>query len=364
VERLRITLVLGDLALGGTEQQVCRLAMELTAAGHDVRVVTLFAGGPLADDLNRSGVQWSNLGSAASDGLGAWTGLLGLPVRLWRELRGFRPDVCHAFLFWAHALALPCAALAGVPVRLSGRRSLSRARDSDPLRTALRRVGTRCSTAVVANSVAVARDVVDVGDAPAGGVRIIGNAVDVPSRAAFVERQPATGLVVANLRAYKGHGHLLEALARLPDPPHVRLVGDGPERGALEQRVAQLGLQACVSFEGQTPHAARLYEDVQFAVLCSLEEGLPNAVMEAMAAGVPVIATAVGGVPELVEDGVTGLLVPPGDPGALARAIAVVSADPALRARLGRAARARVAARSWPACREAHVQLYRELVGA
>ncbi len=119
----------------------------------------------------------------------------------------------------------------------------------------------------------------------------------------------------------------------------MHLVGEGPERERLERIVAELDLGDVVTFEGFVPDAAGRFADAQFSVLPSHNEGLPNAVLESMAYGVPVIATAVAGVPELIDDDVDGLLVTPGDSKALAAAIERLTADPTLRVRLGAAAR-------------------------
>ncbi len=146
---------------------------------------------------------------------------------------------------------------------------------------------------------------------------------------------------VANLFAYKGHRVLLEALSSLVSEGlqcRLALVGDGPERSALEEEVRVRGLD--VLFAGQRTDAARYVAAADVVVLPSLHEGMSNAIMEAMALGRPVVATSVGGTPELLGD--TGLLCPPGDPRALAEALRRVLLDPALRERLGVAARNRL----------------------
>ncbi|HEY8487907.1 MAG TPA: glycosyltransferase, partial [Thermaerobacter sp.] len=141
-----------------------------------------------------------------------------------------------------------------------------------------------------------------------------------------------------------GHGHLVDGRGPLGHPNHdwvVELAGDGP---ALPEAVAlarRMGIDHRVRFRGACPHGAGAFQDAAVAVLCTRREGLPLTVLEAMAAGVPVVATAVGGVPEAVRHGVTGFLVPPGDPAAVARYLATLLADPALRRRMGAAARAR-----------------------
>lgn len=160
---------------------------------------------------------------------------------------------------------------------------------------------------------------------------------------------------VASLEPYKGHEHLLRALAALAADGvafSCDLVGGGELRERLEAMAAQLGLGGRVRFLGPQPseRVAALVAGADVMVLPSIVtaegkmEGLPVALMEAMAVETPVVASAISGIPELVEDGVTGLLVPPAEPAALAAALARLGADPALRARMGREGRARVAA--------------------
>jgi len=165
---------------------------------------------------------------------------------------------------------------------------------------------------------------------------------------------PATGghagapvvICVAGFRAEKDHATLLRAFRAVVDgrPAVLRLVGDGPERPAAEALAAELGLEESVEFLGNRTDVDRLLADADVFVLASYAvENLPFAVLEAMAAGLPVVATDVGALAELVRDGVTGALVPPRDAAALARALTAVLADPD-RATLGLAGRAHLQA--------------------
>jgi glycosyltransferase involved in cell wall biosynthesis len=151
--------------------------------------------------------------------------------------------------------------------------------------------------------------------------------------------------LVARLHRQKGLGDLLAAVAwvreRVPDV-RLLLIGEGELRDELEAQARALGLSGAVIFAGIRTDVAEIVAALDIFVLPSLWEGTSNAVLEAMAAGLPIVATAVGGTPEVVVDGVTGLLVPPRDPSALAGALVTLLQDADLRHRMGRAGRERV----------------------
>lgn len=182
-------------------------------------------------------------------------------------------------------------------------------------------------------------------------LRIVHCAVDPERYGAFSGRadRGRTGrlLFVGRLVPVKGVSLLLEAFAALQEDyrgARLTLIGDGPERTALEGRAAQLGV--AVDFAGyrSQDEVASALADSDLFVLPSFAEGVPVVLMEAMASGLPVVTTRIAGIPELVEDGVSGLVLPPGDPAALGGAIAQLLSDPDLRARMGAAGRARVKA--------------------
>jgi glycosyltransferase involved in cell wall biosynthesis len=139
-------------------------------------------------------------------------------------------------------------------------------------------------------------------------------------------------LIVGRLSREKDHLTLLRAVARLRPElnPHVLIVGEGPERLRIEQEIKELGLSENVTLTGHQPSAEPYYGIANLAVLSSLSEGSPNALLEAMASGVPVVATNVGGIPEIVKHEESALLVPPGDRDAMAAAMAKLLTDPGL----------------------------------
>lgn len=159
------------------------------------------------------------------------------------------------------------------------------------------------------------------------------------------DQAPLVG-IVARMVPIKAHEVLLEAAARLArDVPAARflIVGDGERRAELEALAASLRLSDRVRFLGWRPDLDRIYADLDIVALCSRNEGSPVSLIEAMAAARPVVATRVGGVPEIVEDGVSGYLVPHGDSAAMAAALGALLADPERRRAMGAAGRKRVA---------------------
>ena len=166
---------------------------------------------------------------------------------------------------------------------------------------------------MLANSRLVADDTIAGGGLAEGKVSVIENGLDLPDVCADVGHQPPVGLMVAQMRPEKAHVDLVRALALVADPPSIRLIGDGSQRAAVVALATELGVDGSLVLEGAREHAGDAFAEVQFGLLTSHNEGLPNAVLEAFSYSVPVIATAVGGVPDLVVDGLTGLLVPPRD---------------------------------------------------
>lgn len=355
VPKLRVALVVGSLDVGGTETQVVRLAAELKKAGHDPTVLVLTEDGPLGRHLEQHGIDFVCFG---------YSGLL-VPGELkkaramYQWFRGSRPDVCHAFLFWAYVLTMPIAFLARVPIRISSRRGLDDALNLSRTHSLARKLSNRFATSFTVNSEAGAQDAIINENICSSRILVIGNGVDIPAVRADPSLQPPTAIMIANMLAYKAHDVLLDAVALLDEPPTIRLVGDGPMRTVLEARVRDSAtLRSVVSFEGRVVPAAPLLLECQMALLTSLTEGLPNAILEAMAAGLPVIATQVGGVSELVIHGKTGLLVPANDPHALAAAISLLTHSPGARVEMGWRARARAQEFSWSKSAKRHLDLY------
>jgi glycosyltransferase involved in cell wall biosynthesis len=171
-------------------------------------------------------------------------------------------------------------------------------------------------------------------------------------------------LIVGRLSREKDHQTLLDAVHRLRGTlaPHLVIVGDGPERHRIEERIHRLGLDEHVTFTGHQPSAEPWYGIADVAVLSSLSEGSPNALLEAMATNVPVVATSVGGIPEIVTNEESALLIAPGDPVAMSAAVSRLLTDPALAARLAKRGHELILERHDPEIRVRKlVSIYRSL---
>jgi glycosyltransferase involved in cell wall biosynthesis len=292
-----------------------------------------------------------------------------------RVLRRERPAVFHAHMSSPVACkwALAGAVLARVPAVLG---TVQVGNYEPPGRSAYwqLRALARGVDRYLAVSREIAAELVERLGWPAGRVEVSYNAVD-PAR--FEAEAPAglraelgagegapLVLTPARLDAQKGHRTLFEAIAQLPDAVFA-LAGEGPERGALEALAERLGIAGRVRFLGRRDDVPQLLAACDVFALPSLYEGSSLAVLEAMAAGRAIVSSAIGGTEELIEDGRSGLLVPPGDAEALASALRRLLGDPSLRGELAASARARVRRDLTRERMAARVTgAYRELLGA
>lgn len=373
--RLRITYLIDKLHRAGAQTHLGQLAPALDRAAFDVEVLCLLDDGPVADEMRARGVEVHVLDLGR---LYAPRGLAGLK-NLVTHLRRRRVDVLHTYLISSNIYGTIAGRLAGVGSVVTSRRDTGFSRN-----WRLHFVEERFINPRVDRVVAVTPAVAELarherGLAP-GRVTTIENGVDL--EAWRPEGHPRPGLrrewnvaddeiafgVVGHLSPVKGHADFLAAAAIVArSQPRARfvLVGDGSLRAELEAQAASLGLRDRVLFAGERHDVPAVLAALDVVVLSSHTEGMSNALLEAMAMARPVVATAVGGNPDVVRDGVTGHLVPPREPEALAAALGRVASDLPAAAALGRAARADVAARlSLPRMVARYEALYRELVPA
>jgi glycosyltransferase involved in cell wall biosynthesis len=330
-----IAVVMTSFEPGGTERQMIELIRRLDPARWTVHV-------------------------ACFRGHGAWFGRVAeaaasvaeFPVESFRRpdivrhVRAFarwcrthRFSIVHTTELYSNIFGLPAAALARVPVRIGSRRELNPNKTTAQI--ALQRGAYSVAHQVVANSRAAAERL-QRERVPLRKIALVLNGLDVGRFAARVpNRRLRTVITVANLRAEKGHDVLIEAapkvLHHFPDA-QFEIVGAGPERQSLIERVRARGVEHAFTFLGHREDISDRLAAADLFVLPSRSEAFPNAVLEAMAAGLPIVASAVGGILELIAEDATGLLVPPNDPASLAARICDLMADPSRRERLGAAA--------------------------
>jgi len=340
---LAIGFVFSDFAPGGTERQMSELVRRLNPARWRVHVACLRADGSWLARVKEvapiTAFDVRSLKSVAT-------------LRQMRALAGWCADrdisVLHSVDLPSNIFAQPAAALARVPARIANRREVNPGRSAHEI--VAQRFSYACAHRVVANCGAAAERLRDE-LVPARKISVVANGLDL---AGYPPRGPIARVrrvaMVANLRPEKGQDVLLDAAATVvrhfPDA-RFTLVGGGPEREALRARAESLGLTTAVTFVGHCEDVPGQLADADMFVLPSRSEAFPNAVLEAMAVGLPAIASRVGGLLEVIEDGRTGLLVPPGDSSALATAICRLMANAAEAAQLGAAARARAATYSF-----------------
>lgn len=313
--------------LGGTETQVLALLRGLR--GWEVQTAVVWRKGPLLDQvralghepvefpLGRSALRWRTAQQI---------------VRMARWLRRERVQLVHVHDFYATLLAVPAARLAGVPVVVS---RLDQLHWPGPAQRLALVSLTRLATHVVVNAHALAKQLLREEHLSPDQITVVHNGLDLSRFDAAVaaglqaplpeDGRPAIALVANMNHPVKRQEDAMEALALLSRrgiQAQLWLLGDGPRRPALEMRAAALGVSDRTYFLGHRLDVPAVLVRARVGVSCSSAEGLSNAIMESMAAGLPVVATAVGGSPELVEDGVTGSLVLPGAPSSLADALA------------------------------------------
>jgi glycosyltransferase involved in cell wall biosynthesis len=325
---------------GGAERVAATLAIGLDRTRFVPTVCvssTITAPSPLIDDLEAAGIPILALRRQSRYAVWAWRPLISF---LSRE----RVDILHSHMFGSNAWGAALATLARVPVFVAHVHSW--AVEDQRLRVFLdRNVIARAADAVLAVSNEDRRRMIEVGGLPPAKVRLVQNGIVAPAPARTDVRAelgipPDAEVVgtVAVLRREKAHEILVHAAELLaPEFPRLRVLiaGMGPEEERLRRLVRDKGLEQRVLLLGFRRHVADVLAALDVVAFSSDREGSPLAVMEAMAAAKPVVATRVGGVPDIVDDGVHGLLVPPRDPHALAGAVARLLRDPTLRRELG-----------------------------
>ena len=339
-----LTYVLPNVESGGTERHVLSLARRIDRSRFSLSMVTTAGGGALHPDFAAlmPVTVMGDPNRARQFRKGSLEQLLTIAA-LSRRMRRERPDIVHAYLPAANVIGPVAARLSGVPRVIVSKRSLADYKEGHPFLRQVELLGNRLADVVLVNSDAVQRDVERTERYWEGKFRKIYNGVaPIPSwtkeeAETFRRREGFSPdgllvLCVSNFFAYKGHDDLVEAAARLvPSFPGVTFLLVGRESGALaatRSLVARLGVGEHIRFLGSRTDVPDLLRAADLFVHPSHQEGFSNAILEAMAAGLPVVACDVGGNPEAVVDGVTGRLVPPRGPDRLAAAMAEIPRRP------------------------------------
>lgn len=342
--RTRIIYLAHTFAVGGAEEMVLNLVRHLPPE-YEPAVVCIHEPGPIGEEIQRTGVPFRSLG--LKPGLLRPFDL----IRLQQFLEQCEPDIVHTFLLTASLYGRFAAMLARVPVVIGTEVNIYERKRW--LHRLAERWLMRRTDAVIASAGSVRDFYLDQIGADPSKVPVIYNAVDwsqlqTTMTAAELRREvgipdgvPVAG-IIARLTEQKAHRVLFDAVAARPQLAslHLLVVGDGELRDQLKRQADQLGLTARVHFAGARRDLGNVLAAIDVFVMPSLWEGLPLSLVLAMGAGLPVIASRVAGIPEVVQDGVSGLLVSPGDQAELADALVRVLTDDTCRVLLGQEARA------------------------
>lgn len=351
---IRVLYLIDTMAYAGTQTHIANMMRGHDRARFSPRLLCLQEKGALGERLEAEGFPVEALGLRRIYGLAAVRACARYAACLKRE----RIDVVHAYLFSAQVFGIPPARLAGVPLVLAGRRAIGVYWTAPKYRLA-RRFSNAFTHLQVGNSEAVREYIVREEGVPRERVRIVYNGVDAarfsPPAGGRAGRAAVTVGYVGSLTRVKGVDVLLRAARRAADGVpglKVRIVGEGPlaarraDEGDTDARLKalarELALDGTVEFAGGSETVEEELRRMDIFVMPSLSEGMSNAVLEAMASGLPVVASGSGGNREVVADGETGLLFPVGDDAALAERLAALARDARMREAMGDAGRRRV----------------------
>jgi glycosyltransferase involved in cell wall biosynthesis len=338
---VRILQIITTIDVGGAERHLLSLCSGLVSRGHRVDVGFLKGNGALRGEFERIGVNTERFA------LESPADVLSCVRQLHRHLKGHRYSVVHTHLLKANFVG-------GIAGRLAGIRCVVASKHNDepqlrkPWIAQLHKHSSRLDRRIICSSRHILDHMVRFGGVEASRCDVVYYGIEaargeddraIDLRAEVGADRPTFLIAcVARLIPRKGHRHLLEAMSKvvaLHGDVRLLVVGAGSIREDLENRCRRGGLQEYVVFTGERMDVPAILHDVDVLVLPSEAEGLGLVLLEAMAAGKPVVASAVGGIPEIVIDGETGFLVQPGSPGALAERICSLLEDPQLAARMG-----------------------------
>lgn len=340
--------MLTNFRIGGTERQVANLVVRIDPSRFELHLGCLSQSGELLQELESLQVPRPEFQISRLYGWSTWC----QAKRLAEYIKAHNIQIVHSYGFYANIFAIPAARLARAVVVASIRDT---GEVLTPMQRRVQKAICRLADCVLVNAEAIRSALIHQGYGTSN-IEVIRNGIALgtfegKSRAGVrnalgIGESDRLILVSSRLNRMKGIEYFLEAasaVSRKIREAKFLIVGDGADRAPLEKRASELKLNDRVVFTGFRTDVPDLLSEASLSVLPSLSEGLSNSLLESMASGVPVVATSVGGNPEVVEDGVTGILVPPRDPEALAVAMTRILADQSLASRFGEAGKKRVA---------------------
>jgi glycosyltransferase involved in cell wall biosynthesis len=348
-DKIKLLKFVTSFYIGGTERQFVNLSRAIDPSRFDLHLACLERRGDLLNEIDRSRIPVSEYPVHSLYQPETFRQQLSLAGYLRRN----KIQILHSYNFYSNVFAIPAARLAGVPVTVAAIRDMGPY--LTPMKKRVHRFVCRFADSIVVNAEAIRKWLIAEGYSEEK-ITVIRNGIDFSrfrekTNGASLRRElglpPRAPLVLlfSRLNPLKGIEYFLQSASIVAGHfPEARflIVGDAPQTGAdyikgLKDDVARLGLENRVIFTGFRLDTPELLSEAAVSVLPSLSEGLSNTLLESMAAGVPVVATNVGGNTEVVEEGVTGLLVPPRDPEAIAHAVCLLLKNPELASSLGRA---------------------------
>lgn len=349
---IKVIFVITGSGVGGAEKMLYHTIKGLNPERYNAKLCSLKKKGVFASRLEADGLEVYSLNMRDEDTLAGWFDSLRVLVLLFMYILKERPAIVHSFLFRANIIARIAAFLSGVPVVISSVRVMGGEKRYCHI---IERVTSFMTDHYVTVSDQVKAHSIQKARIAEKKISTIYNGVSAQRAPVFdmtefmrdfgLKTDDRILMTAGRLHRQKCYDHLIQAMPMVQAAfPTVKLLilGEGEEENNLKKLVNSLELKEKIIFMGLRPDVDRMLQCSELFVLPSRWEGLPNALMEAMAAGKPVVATAVGGVPELVADGVTGVLVPPEDFRALADAIKGLLSDEKRALAMGAAGRERV----------------------
>jgi glycosyltransferase involved in cell wall biosynthesis len=346
-QRIKLLQMLTNFHIGGTERQVANLALGIDSSRFDLHLACLRHSGELLAELETLRVPRSEFR----------IGRLYSPKTIWQGIRlahYVRRNLIQIVHSYANVFTVPVARMAGASIVVASIRNTVDL--LTPMQRRLQKLVCRLADCILVNADAIRENLIEQGY-DRSKIVVIRNGITMEKfrearRGAVIREElgfPASARLVgvfSRLNRMKGIEYFLDAARvvaeRFPDVCFL-VVGDGAIKGELEEQARRLGLAQRIVFTGFRSDVPDLLMEAAISVLPSLSEGTSNTLLESMAAGIPVVATRVGGNPEVIEDGVSGLLVPPRDSTALAAVIGRLLEDEELALGLGQAGIRRVA---------------------